>query len=35
MGWSDAYDKDSKREFSEVFSDGLMGSEYDDVDRRK
>nr|WP_227678036.1 dicarboxylate/amino acid:cation symporter [Psychrobacter sp. H8-1] len=28
-------DKDSKREFSEVFSDGLMGSEYDDVDRRK
>ncbi|WP_440453737.1 dicarboxylate/amino acid:cation symporter [Psychrobacter sp. ASPA161_9] len=28
-------DEDNEREFSEVFSDGLMGSEYDDVDRRR
>ncbi|WP_299186876.1 dicarboxylate/amino acid:cation symporter [uncultured Psychrobacter sp.] len=28
-------DEDNEREFSQVFSDGLMGSEYDDVDRRK
>ena len=27
-------DEDNEREFSEVFSDGIMGSEYDDVDRR-
>ncbi|AMN50449.1 MULTISPECIES: dicarboxylate/amino acid:cation symporter [unclassified Psychrobacter] len=28
-------DEDNERAFSEVFSDGLMGSEYDDVDRRR
>ncbi|MDN3398185.1 dicarboxylate/amino acid:cation symporter [Psychrobacter sp. APC 3426] len=28
-------DEDNEREFSEVFSDGIMGSEYDDVDRRR
>ena len=28
-------DENNEREFSEVFSDGLMGSEYDDVDRRR
>ncbi len=27
--------EDSEREFSEVFSDGLMGSEYDEVNRRR
>jgi len=27
-------DEDNEHEFSEVFSDGLMGNEYDDVDRR-
>lgn len=27
-------DEDNEREFSEVFNDGIMGSEYDDVDRR-
>lgn len=27
-------DEDNEREFSNVFSDGIMGSEYDDVDRR-
>ena len=26
-------DEDSEREFSEVFSDGIMGSEYDDIKR--
>ncbi|MGP4714311.1 dicarboxylate/amino acid:cation symporter [uncultured Psychrobacter sp.] len=28
-------DEENEREFSKVFSDGLMGSEYDDVDRRR
>jgi len=28
-------DENNEREFSEVFSDGIMGSEYDDVDRRR
>lgn len=28
-------DEDNEREFSQVFSDGVMGSEYDDIDRRK
>jgi Na+/H+-dicarboxylate symporter len=28
-------DEDNEREFSEVFSDGVMGSEYDDIDRHK
>ncbi|WP_265090758.1 hypothetical protein [Psychrobacter glacincola] len=28
-------DEDNEREFSEVFSDGIMGSEYDDIDRRR
>ena len=28
-------DEDNEREFSNVFSDGIMGSEYDDVDRRR
>lgn len=27
-------DEDSEREFSEVFTDGIMGSEYDNIDRR-
>ncbi|WP_201533429.1 dicarboxylate/amino acid:cation symporter [Psychrobacter immobilis] len=27
-------DEDNEREFSEVFNDGIMGSEYNDVDRR-
>ena len=28
-------DEDNEREFSQVFSDGIMGSEYDDIDRRR
>ncbi len=28
-------DEDNEREFSEVFNDGIMGSEYNDVDRRQ
>lgn len=28
-------DEDNEREFSNVFSDGIMGSEYDDVDRHR
>ncbi|WP_201595837.1 dicarboxylate/amino acid:cation symporter [Psychrobacter vallis] len=28
-------DENNEREFSEVFSDGVMGSEYDNVDRRR
>ena len=28
-------DENSEREFSEVFNDGIMGSEYDNVDRAR